>query len=97
MPPKIEVTAEALAAAKADLEKMSEQALDELSAFFNENKKLIQSLIDKGWKRQAICDALVKHGIKITPATLRKYIGGRKNAPRKGKERIDTPESAKTE
>lgn len=83
MPPKIEVTTEALTAAKAELEAMVEQAPDELSAFFMENKKLIQTLLDKGWKRQAICDALAKHGIKITPTTLRKYIGGKKYSPRK--------------
>ena len=99
MPPKIETTSEALAAAKAELEKMTDQAPEgnELAVFFNENKKLIQSLLDKGWKRQAICDALAKHGIKITSATLRKYVGGRKNAPRKSKEKPDTTETTKTE
>jgi hypothetical protein len=85
MPPKIETTAESLAAARAELEKMTDQAPEgnELAAFFAENKKLIQTLLDRGHKRQAICDVLEKHGIKITTATFRKYIGGKKYGPRK--------------
>ena len=95
MPPKIETTAESLAAVKSELEKMTEQAPDgnELAAFFAENKKLIQTLLDRGHKRQAICDVLEKHGIKITTATLRKYIGGKKYGPRKPRE---TKENAGT-
>ena len=92
MPTKIEIKPEALAQAKADLEKLTEQAPEgnELAAFFAENKKLIQTLLDRGHKRQAICDVLEKHGIKITVATLRKYIGGKKYGPRKPREAKET-------
>lgn len=95
MPPKIETTAESLAAVKSELEKMTEQAPDgnELAAFFVENKKLIQTLLDRGHKRQAICDVLEKHGIKITTATLRKYIGGKKYGPRKPRENKESTSS----